>query len=127
MAYKLVEYDGRSTLKLSADKVTSPGAKQVYRAPGPDGLFERDIIALRGEAPPPGAEPLLGQVMKHGRRVREETLDEARKRLAASMDKLADGVTRIADPEEYAVVESEGLKQETTLATRRAKEQIESE
>jgi nicotinate phosphoribosyltransferase len=127
MAYKLVEYDGGSTLKLSADKVTSPGAKQVFRAAGPGGLYERDIIALRGEAPPPGAEPLLREVMKHGKRVSRQTLDEARERLAASLDKLADGVARIIDPQEYAVVESEGLKQETTRATRRAEEQIESE
>ncbi len=127
MAYKLVEYDGRPTLKLSADKVTSPGAKQVFRTIGPGGLFERDVIALRGEAPPPGAEPLLGEVMKNGKRVFEETLDEARERCAASMQKLADGLTRIIDPEEYAVVESEGLKQETTQAKRRAKKQIENE
>ena len=34
-AYKLVEYDGRPILKLSAQKVTEPGRKQVFR--GPDG------------------------------------------------------------------------------------------
>jgi len=29
--YKLVEYGGRPTMKLSVGKQTSPGAKQVYR------------------------------------------------------------------------------------------------
>ena len=44
--YKLVEFDGRPVLKLSAGKATAPGRKQVWR--GPDG----DMLALRDE---PGA------------------------------------------------------------------------
>ena len=59
-AYKLVAYDGRPVMKLSAGKTSAPGAKQVYR--GPDG----DVLALRDEPQPPGHEPLLVPVMREG-------------------------------------------------------------
>jgi nicotinate phosphoribosyltransferase len=61
-AYKLAEYDGRPVMKLSADKISVPGAKQVYRT------VTGDVVTLRDEAPPDGAEPLLVQVMRDGRR-----------------------------------------------------------
>ena len=38
--YKLVEYDGRPTLKLSTDKATLPGPKQVYRFVDQQGSYE---------------------------------------------------------------------------------------
>ena len=62
-AYKLVECNGRPVMKLSAGKVTLPGAKQVHR--GAAG----DIIALRHEPAPPGSWPLLVPVMQDGRRL----------------------------------------------------------
>ena len=54
--YKLVEYDGQPTMKLSASKVTAPGAKQVWRGPGEDllGLSERGRSERMGTAPAPG-------------------------------------------------------------------------
>src|SRR3989442_3517472 len=61
--YKLVMYDGRPVLKLSADKATLPAPKQVFR--GTSG----DTIALRDEPAPDGAEPMLEQVMLNGRRL----------------------------------------------------------
>ncbi len=65
-AYKLVSYDGRPVLKLSAGKMTMPGAKQVYRgAPNVDA----ELVALREEPAPPGREPLLVPVMSHGRQL----------------------------------------------------------
>src|SRR5262249_14886585 len=63
-AYKLVEYDGRPVMKLSAGKVTAPGAKQVFRGPG-----LADQLVLRSEPPPPDVEPLLRPVMRAGRRL----------------------------------------------------------
>ena len=43
--YKLVDFDGRPVLKLSAGKATAPGRKQVWR--GPDG----DVLSLSRRAP----------------------------------------------------------------------------
>lgn len=63
-AYKLVDYAGRPVMKLSAGKVTLPGAKQVFRRDGCD-----DVLALHDEAPPSGSGPLLEPVMRAGSRV----------------------------------------------------------
>src|SRR5439155_17224817 len=54
--YKLVAYDGRPVMKLSAGKATAPGAKQIFR--GPDG----DVVGLREEPTPAGSEPVLAPV-----------------------------------------------------------------
>ncbi|MEV0970809.1 nicotinate phosphoribosyltransferase [Microtetraspora glauca] len=62
-AYKLVAYGDRPVMKLSPGKVNLPGAKQVFRGP------DRDVIALREEAPPAGCHPLLVPVLVDGRRI----------------------------------------------------------
>jgi nicotinate phosphoribosyltransferase len=77
-AYKLVEYDGRPVMKLSAGKVTQPGAKQVFRGPGCI-----DELALRGEPRPPDAEPLLEPVIRAGRRAQPQESSVAEVVLAA--------------------------------------------
>jgi nicotinate phosphoribosyltransferase len=126
MAYKLVEYNGRPALKLSADKVSLPDAKQVFRAFRSDGVLDRDIMALRDEDSPQGCKPLLREVMKNGKRIFNESLDEARNRWSASMKQLPANIARIADPEKYAIMESSKLRREIGEAQRRAKGQIES-
>jgi len=71
--YKLSELtrDGISTpkLKLSKDKSTFPGKKQVYRMSDSD-IMEHDVLGLRGELDEE-MEPLLIQMMKDGNLVRE--------------------------------------------------------
>ncbi|HOV85153.1 MAG TPA: nicotinate phosphoribosyltransferase [Syntrophobacteraceae bacterium] len=68
IAYKLVEYDGRPVLKLSAGKKTWVGRKQVYRSRDGEGKMKEDRLALAGEKVP-GAEPLLETVVEGGRLV----------------------------------------------------------
>src|SRR5262249_43095462 len=58
LVYKLVAFDGRPVLKLSAGKATLPGAKQVWRR-SEGARFGGDVVTLAGEDGPPGAEPLL--------------------------------------------------------------------
>lgn len=62
-AYKMVAYDGRPAMRLSAAKVSVPGAEQVYRLPG-----RADIAALRDESAPRGGQPLLEDGETGGRR-----------------------------------------------------------
>ncbi|MBV8160088.1 MAG: nicotinate phosphoribosyltransferase [Acidimicrobiia bacterium] len=85
--YKLVAYDGRPVMKLSAGKATTPGPKQIFR--GPTG----DVIALRDEPSPPGAEPLLVPVMVDGRRTRDGSDDS----LAVARDRLESDLRRLPD------------------------------
>ena len=64
LAYKLVSYEGRPTLKLSVGKETWVEAKQIWRCLNESGRIERDVLGLRGEELP--GEPLLTKVMQNG-------------------------------------------------------------
>lgn len=70
--YKLVEVRNGGThsfpAKFSADKMTYPGRKQVFRFHAQDGSFQRDVIACRGEHVSE-AKPLLECVMQDGKRL----------------------------------------------------------
>lgn len=100
-AYKLVAFDGRPVLKLSAGKATLPGAKQVWRRLD-DGRFAGDVVALRAEGAPAGAEPLLEPVMVNGVRVHDDMLDAARSRAAKQRSALAPE-HRLLDAKPYPV------------------------
>jgi nicotinate phosphoribosyltransferase len=69
--YKLVEIEREgkpaALMKLSPQKQTYPGCKQVWRR-FHDGIAAGDVIALAGEPGPSGARPLLTRVMHRGRR-----------------------------------------------------------
>jgi nicotinate phosphoribosyltransferase len=85
-AYKLVVYDGRPVLKLSAGKMTMPGAKQVYRGAL---KVDEDVVAVREEPAPPGREPLLVPVMTHGRQLdAPTTVAAARNRFERDLEAL---------------------------------------
>jgi len=64
LAYKLTEYAGKPTLKLSEGKVTFPGKKQVFRE-RTESEVAKDTLALREEGLP--GEPLLSPVMQGGK------------------------------------------------------------
>ena len=109
--YKLVEYAGRPVVKLATDKVTLPGRKQVFRGPG------GDVIGLRDEDPPRGAEPLLVPVMRGGRRTEPPgTIAEARARVEADLERLPEEARRIRDPEAPEPAISERLARLATEA-----------
>jgi nicotinate phosphoribosyltransferase len=105
LAYKLVSYDGRPTLKLSADKASLPGPKQVWRAAsnGQSG-FTEDWLGLASEAGPAGFAPLLAEVMTDGHRVSPpESLEHARARARQQLTALPAGSLRLRDPDPYPV------------------------
>src|SRR5258708_6177779 len=63
-AYKLVRYRERPVMKLSRDKVTAPGRKQVFRRSKP---FS-DVLGLHEEQVPAGRQRLLEPLMTKGKR-----------------------------------------------------------
>lgn len=78
--YKLVRYGERPVLKLSAEKATLPGEKQIFR--GENG----DVLGLRDEPVPEGTRPLLEPVLRAGRRTQSaQLLDEGRARFEADL------------------------------------------
>jgi nicotinate phosphoribosyltransferase len=88
VVYKMVELGGRYTLKLSEDKHTLPGAKQIFR------YADHDQLARSTECPscPPGSLPadaLLRPVIIGGRLVEPlPTAEEARKHAAECLARL---------------------------------------
>ncbi len=127
MAYKLVEYEGRPTLKLSTGKRTLIGAKQVWRRVGPDGTYAEDVIALR-EEPPPGSDwiPLLRPVVRRGEVLELPSLSELREHHQREMERFPRWF-RTLDPERtYPVRLSEQLarRQEEAERAVRAREEL---
>ncbi len=90
--YKLCETkisDGSFSpiMKLSKDKVTLPGRKQVYRLKNEDGSFKKDRIVLSNEEAI--GEPLLVKVIEQGKLIYSlPTINEIRDRAADNLSKL---------------------------------------
>lgn len=103
IAYKLVEYNGRSVLKLSTGKVSCPGKKQVFRFADSKGYLKKDIIALRGEELS-GGEPLLKKVMQGGKiRAPHPNLKEIREDFLHEFIRLEESIKAIRNPAVYPV------------------------
>lgn len=111
--YKLCETmtaDGKFSpiMKLSKDKITLPGRKQVYRFKNPDGSFEKDVIALADERA--DGEPLLVKVMENGKLTQKlPTLNEIRAKAAENLSKLPDKYKILTNAPTYPVELSKNL------------------
>jgi nicotinate phosphoribosyltransferase len=94
IVYKLVEYAGRSRLKLSTGKILLPGPKQIFRIER-DGVADHDVLARRDEAH--AGRPLLQRVMAKCRRCPERhvTLDEARAHTRVELQRLPSRLRRL--------------------------------
>ena len=110
MAYKLVRYDQMPVMKLSTDKTSLPGGKQVFRLKTPQGRFDRDILACEDEDLP-GGEALLQPVMQDGRRLDSRPqLDDIRTRLGQDLARLDGHYQRLYNPPRYPVTPSAQLE-----------------
>jgi len=108
MAYKLVKYDERPVLKLSAGKKTLVDEKQVFREKR-DGKLIKDVISLRREKG--SGEPLLKPIMRHGERSEPpDTLEAIRTRFREEFEQLDDCHKAITNPKPFPVELSGGLQ-----------------
>jgi nicotinate phosphoribosyltransferase len=80
MVYKLVEQGGEPRLKLSPDKRTLPGRKQVWRTPG------EDVVGLAAEPGPPDGRALLTPVFDGRTLESVGSLADARGRCHTSLE-----------------------------------------
>jgi nicotinate phosphoribosyltransferase len=95
MVYKLQMYEGRPRRKRSVGKATWPGAKQVYRERGADGLDLRDHIVE--EAEQAAGEPLLMEFLRAGRRIGlHPSLADARARCRQQLAALPPALRELA-------------------------------
>jgi nicotinate phosphoribosyltransferase len=139
--YKLagLEHEGgiRMRVKLSQDKATYPGPKQVWRLLDDASKYNKDIVALSDEAPPEHHggqwQPLLVQVMKDGRVMDESVapisgdenhtasaargsrlprLQMAAARAATELQRLPDSLLALDAEANYSVTFSTRLQEE---------------
>jgi nicotinate phosphoribosyltransferase len=103
VAYKLVAYAGRPSMKLSSHKQLYPGRKQIFRQSEKD-RFARDILARHDESFP--GEPLLTPMMRRGQHTSagRATLADARARAAAELARLPETLRELSPaPRPYPV------------------------
>ncbi|MXY47601.1 MAG: nicotinate phosphoribosyltransferase, partial [Chloroflexi bacterium] len=118
--YKLVQYDGKPTLKLSEEKETLVGAKQIFRRVDADGLYLEDTIGCVDEPAPDNAKPLLSEVMRSRKRTANSpSLHELRTRAAKELRRLPAPHKRVESPAEYPVIVSGRLEERQRRAKRR--------
>ena len=116
--YKMVTYRGYPVLKLSTDKATVPGPKQVFRRRRADGSYAGDIIACASERPPGESEPLLDDVMRAGKPLAPNpALELLRKRFAEQFARLPEEHKALKSPAAYAVCTSDTLTELTREVT----------
>jgi nicotinate phosphoribosyltransferase len=112
--YKLCETmtaDGAFSpiMKLSKDKITLPGRKQVYRFKNAEGNFEKDVIALANEKVQ--GEPLLVKVMEKGKLIYNlPSLDEIRATASENLSKLPEDYKALTGAPVYPVELSRNLQ-----------------
>ena len=110
MSYKMVEYAGRPVQKLSSEKISWPGKKQVFRQIDDQRRLSKDVLGLRDEKFPNG-EPLLEKVMENGRLLKAPTLAHSRETFFDEFHRLDDAVKAIRDPTAYPIEYSNALRE----------------
>jgi nicotinate phosphoribosyltransferase len=111
-AYKIQEYAGAPKRKRSEGKATWPGRKQVWRRYA-DGVMAGDILTLEDDAAlkVSGLEPLIEPVIRAGRRIgRLPSLEQARERTAADLQRLPQPLRALHPDTPYPVVVSDVLR-----------------
>jgi nicotinate phosphoribosyltransferase len=123
--YKLAQIDDRPVLKLSSDKATFPGIKQVYRLMDEQGNYWFDILALEGERIRDcvdcasseiesncnlNAISLLRPVIRRGKRTSpKDDIHEVQSYVAECVSKMPASAQKIIAPTPYALQPSAKL------------------
>ncbi|HVP93116.1 MAG TPA: nicotinate phosphoribosyltransferase [Acidobacteriota bacterium] len=124
--YKLSEkMDGNGKfspiMKLSQDKITLPGRKQVFRFTDKRGNFLKDIIALNDEKMN-GGQPLLIRVMEKEEIIYDlPSLEEIRKRAFDNVSRLPKKYKKLKSAPRYPVKLSRRLRRLMRELTERIK------
>jgi nicotinate phosphoribosyltransferase len=109
-AYKLVEYAGIARRKLSEEKATLPGPKQVYRHYDKKGIMCQDIIGVEDELLQ--GQPLLQTVMVNGKSIEiEKSLKEIKSYHAKQMQLLPEELKAMDARATYPVAVSDALRE----------------
>ena len=118
--YKLVDYNGHARLKISENKVSTPGRKQLFRAHAADGSFYADMVGIVDESAltvarefkpaPAKTVQLLETVVEGGRRIMPRpTITEARERVMNGLTALDARHKTLRRPVEFPVRQTAAL------------------
>ncbi|MDO8433704.1 MAG: nicotinate phosphoribosyltransferase [Candidatus Binatus sp.] len=118
--YKLVEYAGHARLKMSQNKASTPGRKQLFRAHSATGAIYADMVGIADESittvarefrpAPAKTVALLETIVERGRRVMPRpTIDEARERLMNGLTALDARHKTLQRPAEFSVRQTAAL------------------
>jgi len=94
LTYKLVQTEPgkdpvRYHMKTSEGKQTMPGRKQVFRFYDRRHVLRRDVIGLLGESAPRGAQPMLAEYVRRGKRIKKpKTSEQLKKRSVTAVNHL---------------------------------------
>jgi nicotinate phosphoribosyltransferase len=111
--YKLVEQElGQRRIpkmKLSDEKVTYPGRKQVYRQRDDRGKFKQDVICCKDEELE--GEGMMVDVIREGELCYDlPPIERIRERAMKNLADLPEGYKRLIDPDRYPVLRSDELE-----------------
>ncbi len=96
-------------MKLSKDKITLPGTKQIFRQKNKKGMCNKDIIGLKDEQV--DGEPLLAKVMENGNLTYDlPTLEEIRNNCLRNLSQLPNKFKKLRNAPKYPVELSPKLK-----------------
>ena len=115
--YKLIAVqkngEWQPRIKLSTEKATYPGFKEVYRIrTGPGDEFSHDVLAAQEETAPHGGEPLLETVMEGGRIVADlPELEDIRETAQRQLQSLPKRYHRLEEADTYPIEVTELLEE----------------
>jgi nicotinate phosphoribosyltransferase len=108
--YKLMEHNGIPKIKISEEKITYPGKKQVYRIYNKDGMLKEDLLMLDDEPAPPNSEALLIPIMKMGKLINQlPNLDEIQQYYNENIKKLPNEYKKLEENHVFNLKISEKL------------------
>ncbi|MFX1257476.1 MAG: nicotinate phosphoribosyltransferase [Promethearchaeota archaeon] len=112
--YKLMEYNKIPRIKISEEKVTYPGIKQVFRIYDKKGMFKEDLLALEYESAPPNSEALLVPVLKNGNLLNDlPKISDIQQYYLENIKKLPKTYKKLKEIQIFNLKVSEKLKQLT--------------
>ena len=128
--YKMVKYARRPIMKLSDEKQSIPGPKQVFREFDQNRTFRGDIIGCEPDADPGDqTELLLRVVMERGKRLQPKTeLEQVRAHFENQFARLPTELKSLSAQKAYPVILSDKLNKLTRhtrdalMATKEPKE-----
>jgi len=110
--YKLIEYNGVPRIKISEDKVSYPGKKQIYRISDDKGIFKEDVLMLDDEPAPSNSEAILIPIMEKGKLIYKlPNLNEIQKYYLENIKILPDEYKKLEENQIFKLKISEKLKE----------------